>query len=342
MFYYSIPDSLFQLASWGAKGLNQFAGNDAFCRLTSLSLSLSLTHTHTHTHTHTEEEGGGGGRGERSVLGEHCSRKSGLLGLLSSRSRMKSFCGAPKPFWVCMSSIYRQADGVILLLRSLELCGTSTTNVRSLEPMVLVIFIQGKLLREMLLCSLGRCIQLKRVVWLKFGIRTMSDKATLFESAGIADAYLKYRPTYGPDVYDTIVSFCKESQSNSFSLAVDVGCGSGQSTLPLTKRFSKVVGLDVSESQIAKAPTQFENLSFRVGPAEDLSFLDSGSADLVTVAQAMHWMDLDRFYPEVDRVLKPGGALVVYGYGQPRLDEPAAEETMNYVRMTLYDAPQQT
>lgn len=165
--------------------------------------------------------------------------------------------------------------------------------------------------------------------------RTMSDKTKLFESASIADAYLKYRPTYGPDVYDTIVKFCKETESFDFSLAIDVGCGSGQSSLPLTKHFRRVIGLDVSDAQIAQAPKDFPHLSFRVGPAEDLSFVEDGCADLVTVAQAMHWMDVKLLYPEVERVLKPGGAFVVYGYGLTSLDEPKAEETLSYVRNVI-------
>ena len=167
--------------------------------------------------------------------------------------------------------------------------------------------------------------------------RAMSDESKLFDTSSIADAYVKYRPTYGPDVYDTIVKFCKETESCDFSLAVDVGCGSGQSTLPLTKHFHKVIGLDVSEAQIARAPKHFPNLSFRVGPAEDLSFMESGCVDLVTVAQAMHWMDVKLLFPEVERVLKPGGAFVVYGYGLTSVDEPKAEETLRYVRTVLHN-----
>ncbi|XP_076472850.1 putative methyltransferase DDB_G0268948 [Babylonia areolata] len=161
-------------------------------------------------------------------------------------------------------------------------------------------------------------------------VRTMSERPTLFQSSDIADYYLKYRPTYSRDVFDTIVNFCKEKESASFSLALDVGCGSGQSTLPLTKHFQKVIGIDVSDAQISKAPTQISNVSFRVGPAEDLSFVDSGTVDLVTVAQALHWLDYQRLYEEAQRVLKPCGALVVYGYGMPTLSEAKSQEVIDY------------
>jgi ubiquinone/menaquinone biosynthesis C-methylase UbiE len=39
--------------------------------------------------------------------------------------------------------------------------------------------------------------------------------------------------------------------------------------------------------------------------------------DLVTVASAIHWFDLDRFYAEVRRVVKPGGAIAAWTYYTP-------------------------
>jgi ubiquinone/menaquinone biosynthesis C-methylase UbiE len=50
-----------------------------------------------------------------------------------------------------------------------------------------------------------------------------------------------------------------------------------------------------------------------------LDFADA-SVDLVTCCQAVHWFDIDQFYREADRVLRPGGALAVYGY---HFTEPA-------------------
>ncbi|KAK7474550.1 hypothetical protein BaRGS_00034195, partial [Batillaria attramentaria] len=64
--------------------------------------------------------------------------------------------------------------------------------------------------------------------------------------------------------------------------------------------------------------------------AEDLSYVGTQTADLVTVAQAMHFMDLGRFYPEVERVLKPGGSFVSYGYGLSVLGDQRAEEALHH------------
>lgn len=57
---------------------------------------------------------------------------------------------------------------------------------------------------------------------------------------------------------------------------------------------------------------------FRVSPAEQLPF-ENETVDLITTAQAVHWFDLSKFYPEVKRVLKTNGVLAIYGYNLPEL-----------------------
>ena len=53
-----------------------------------------------------------------------------------------------------------------------------------------------------------------------------------------------------------------------------------------------------------------------MSPGETLNVEDS-SIDLLTVCQAVHWFDLDTFYKEVKRALKPNGVLALYGYFTP-------------------------
>ena len=103
--------------------------------------------------------------------------------------------------------------------------------------------------------------------------------------------------------------------------AVDVGCGSGQSTFLLCDYFTKIVGLDISETQIQQAKLKYrEDIStkseveFIIGDAHNLPF-ETSSVDLLTCAMTWHWFDAEKFYNEAKRVLKPGGCLAIYGHG---------------------------
>jgi SAM-dependent methyltransferase len=73
-----------------------------------------------------------------------------------------------------------------------------------------------------------------------------------------------------------------------------------------------VVATDLSEQQI-KLAQPHERVTYRVALAED-SGLDDRSLDLISVVLAVHWFDLDRFYAEVKRVMKPDGILAVWCY----------------------------
>lgn len=55
-------------------------------------------------------------------------------------------------------------------------------------------------------------------------------------------------------------------------------------------------------------------LSNRCGDEKDLGFIPDNSLELVACGQSIHWMDLGTLYPEIDRILKPGGCLAAYGY----------------------------
>ena len=125
--------------------------------------------------------------------------------------------------------------------------------------------------------------------------------------SGHAVDYAKFRPGYPETLFDWIAGL-----TAGHGLAWDCGCGNGQASEPLAQRFARVVGTDLSAQQIAQAKPN-PRLEYRVAPAED-SGLAGASADLVTIAQALHWFDFDRFYAEVRRVLKPGGVIVTWTY----------------------------
>ncbi|MEJ2202158.1 MAG: methyltransferase domain-containing protein, partial [Desulfuromonadaceae bacterium] len=59
---------------------------------------------------------------------------------------------------------------------------------------------------------------------------------------------------------------------------------------------------------------------YRVAPAEATGLPDK-SQDLIIAAQALHWFDLDRFFPEVRRLARPGAVFAAISYGLLTIDE---------------------
>lgn len=93
-------------------------------------------------------------------------------------------------------------------------------------------------------------------------------------------------------------------------LAADVACGTGLSSLALLALADRVVATDLSPAMLAQAP-QHARISYRLAPAEALP-LEDASTDLITVSSAFHWLRRSAFLGEAQRVLRPGGGLVIY------------------------------
>ena len=91
--------------------------------------------------------------------------------------------------------------------------------------------------------------------------------------------------------------------------------------------FDRVIASDASEKQIANAQ-RHERVEYRLAPAEN-SGIESETVDLIMVAQALHWFDLDRFYAEARRVLKPDGVLAASAYNLLHIN-PAIDEVVDW------------
>ncbi|WP_324617399.1 class I SAM-dependent methyltransferase [Microvirga alba] len=125
--------------------------------------------------------------------------------------------------------------------------------------------------------------------------------------------YAAYRPTYPHTLVDYLASLCARTD-----VALDVGCGTGQLSVLLADRFTRVIATDASAQQIEKAEPH-ARVEYRVAPAEN-SGLPDQSVDLITAAQAAHWFDLPAFYAEARRVGKPGAVLALITYGVVQAD----------------------
>ncbi|HEY5767994.1 MAG TPA: class I SAM-dependent methyltransferase [Candidatus Udaeobacter sp.] len=136
-----------------------------------------------------------------------------------------------------------------------------------------------------------------------------------------AAAYAKFRPGYPRGLFDYLGSTAPSRQ-----VAWDCGTGNGQAAVGLASVFDRVIATDASEKQIANAQSH-KRVEYRVAPAEN-SGIGTETIDLIMVAQALHWFDLDRFYAEACRVLKSDGVLAASAYNLLHV-EPAIDEVVN-------------
>ena len=130
--------------------------------------------------------------------------------------------------------------------------------------------------------------------------------------------YASYRPTYPAELVDHLASL-----GATHELAWDVGCGTGQLSVLLARRYTRVHATDASAAQIAKA-SPHPHVGYATAPA-DRSGLTAASVDLVTVAQAAHWFDLPGFYAEARRVAKADAVIALISYGVIEADGPLGE-----------------
>lgn len=125
--------------------------------------------------------------------------------------------------------------------------------------------------------------------------------------SGHAADYRSFRPAYPPALFTFLADI-----SPKRSLVWDCGTGSGQAAVALAAHFDRVFATDASAEQIRNAEPH-PRVEYAVAPAEACPLPDH-AADLVTVAQALHWFDFPRFYAEVRRVTKPGGLFAAWSY----------------------------
>lgn len=122
-----------------------------------------------------------------------------------------------------------------------------------------------------------------------------------------SDLYSRFRPGYPNKLFQFLLPLIPNKD-----VAWDCGTGNGQVAIKLSAFFKEVYATDISTAQIDNA-TKKENIFYEVVNAEDTKF-ENNVFDIITVAQAIHWFNFEMFYNEVNRTLKPGGIIAVFGY----------------------------
>jgi ubiquinone/menaquinone biosynthesis C-methylase UbiE len=133
---------------------------------------------------------------------------------------------------------------------------------------------------------------------------------SFFAFQRVAEGYARHRPYYHPLIMNMVRK--QLGLKNKCTNALDVGCGTGLSSIALKELAENVVGIDGSKEMIAVANGhRDETITYHHAPAEELPF-DKGSFDLITVCGAINWIDRTRFFPEAKRVLKKKGWVILY------------------------------
>jgi SAM-dependent methyltransferase len=143
--------------------------------------------------------------------------------------------------------------------------------------------------------------------------------------SALAARYAAYRPHYPPELAGVLAERCERHD-----VAWDVGCGSGQLSVALAARFSRVIATDPAQAQLDHAERD-PRVDYRCVPAE-ASGLPEASADLAVAAQAAHWFDWPRFVIEVGRVVRPGGLVALVSYRNAELAGEVGERLAAYYR----------
>ncbi|MBI2730649.1 MAG: class I SAM-dependent methyltransferase [Sphingobacteriales bacterium] len=136
-----------------------------------------------------------------------------------------------------------------------------------------------------------------------------------------ADAYAKFRPSYPNELIEYILSFCTTRET-----VWDCATGNGQAASMLSAYFKKVVATDISADQLEKAVHK-NNIEYSQSAAEKTLFADN-SFDLITVAQAYHWINWQQFRDEVMRVAKPDAVIAVWMYNLLSTGDKAVDELL--------------
>jgi SAM-dependent methyltransferase len=140
------------------------------------------------------------------------------------------------------------------------------------------------------------------------------------EAAGF---YHRYRRGYPGAVIDALMGAFRLTGQD---VTVDLGCGTGQLTLPIARRVRAVIGVDVEPDMLERArqaarDADVRNVMWMLGADTDIPalrrLLGDGSVGAVTIAQALHWMDHRNLFRAAVPLVRPGGGVAVVTNGTP-------------------------
>ncbi len=151
--------------------------------------------------------------------------------------------------------------------------------------------------------------------------------------SGGAESYDTYRPQSPPILIDILTQLAHMQRPQ---LVVDLGSGTGLSTVAWTERAERVIGIEPNADMRSQANLRIsmlshvKNVSYQDGLSIHMN-IASDSADIVTCSQSLHWMEPEPTFAEIARILRPGGVFAAYDYDLPPTVHWEAEQVENKV-----------
>ena len=149
----------------------------------------------------------------------------------------------------------------------------------------------------------------------------MNDKINASRFLGFAGLYENVRPSVPAAACGILVDYFGKKPSTT----VDLGCGTGLSTIVWKDKSERIIGIEPSDDMLATARhKEAENISF-IQAFSDHTTLPEDTADIVVCSQSFHWMEPQSTLAEVNRILKPGGVFATIDCDWPPVCDWRAE-----------------
>ena len=141
---------------------------------------------------------------------------------------------------------------------------------------------------------------------------------------GFADIYDSARPSCPEAVAEILQQYLGRNPET----VIDIGCGTGLSTMIWKSSASKIVGVEPSDDMRSVAIERSKGIDIiaYIKAFSDDTRLPDAVADIVTCSQSFHWMDPVSTLKEVNRLLKPGGVFAAYDCDWPPVCSASVEK----------------
>jgi SAM-dependent methyltransferase len=136
----------------------------------------------------------------------------------------------------------------------------------------------------------------------------------------VAPLYDRARPCYPEALFDDVVSLSGVPPGGRI---LEIGCGTGQATVPLARRGYRILCVELGENLAAAARRKlavYPQVEVRTGAFENWP-IEEGAFDLAVSAEAFHWLDQAIAYRKIALALRPGGAIALFWNRHVQSDE---------------------